>query len=77
MINFLSQLPPTDPLYIPSYSPLPFSLVRVIDVMIEVLTFLQRAYQPAVAFMINHPAEWFFGGVPNNIASYLVPLVSD
>ncbi|KAF8637225.1 hypothetical protein AX17_002976 [Amanita inopinata Kibby_2008] len=58
VLNALHELPPTDPLYIPTYSSLPFSLVRVMDVMIKVLTFLERAYQPPQRFTIVLDEKW-------------------
>jgi hypothetical protein len=57
-INALHEVLPTDPLYVPTQSSLPFSLVRVMDVMLKVLTFLQHAYQPAQRFNIVYYHDW-------------------
>jgi hypothetical protein len=54
----LHELPATDPLHIATRSSLPFSLVRVIDVMKKVLTFLERAFFPPQRFQIVLDEEW-------------------
>ena len=57
-LNTLHELPVTDPLYVPTVSSLPFSLVRVMDVMIKILTFLDRAYSPPQRFGIVLDNNW-------------------
>lgn len=64
-LNTLHELPVTDPLYVPTVSSLPFSLVRVMDVMIKILTFLDRAYSPPQRFGIVLDNNWSKDIPPN------------
>jgi hypothetical protein len=57
-LNALHEVDITDPLYIPRTSSLPFSLVRVIDRMIKILTYVQRAYNPPQNFLITRSNSW-------------------
>ncbi|KAF3928613.1 hypothetical protein AA313_de0204379 [Arthrobotrys entomopaga] len=57
-LNALHELPATNPLHVPNYSYLPFSLVHVMNVMIKVLTFINQSYQPASRFHIAYSHNW-------------------
>ncbi|KDQ57122.1 hypothetical protein JAAARDRAFT_194298 [Jaapia argillacea MUCL 33604] len=49
-LNELHLLEPTDPLYVPKSTSLPFSLVDVLVVMVKILQFLLAAYDPTGKF---------------------------
>jgi hypothetical protein len=71
-LNALHEVDINDPLYIPRTSSLPFSLVRVIDRMIKVLTYLQRAYNPPQNFLITKGKSWS-EDIPDNTARVEYP----
>lgn len=73
-LNALHELPPTNPLHVPNYSYLPFSLVHVMDVMVKVLTFLNQCYQPAARFHVAYNSRWS-PGVNEDIAVFPFPQV--
>ena len=56
----------------PTHSSLPFSLVRVMDVMFKVLTFLQHAYQPPQRFTIVYYNDWD-SSIPANAPRAVYP----
>lgn len=68
-LNAMHELDTSDDLYIPRHVSQPFTMERLLEVMVKILTFLDRAYHPATTATV-----WPWPGVELNY-DYIFPLV--